>query len=86
MNPKADVGTPDVLDDLEPSKGVRQTVKVLSRTVYCFACVAKERDSREEAVFYCACGSFLCCYHAIAHKCLVTSSMEYNEELLASLA
>ncbi len=75
----------EMLDDLEPSKKVRQSVKVLGRTVFCFACTGKEPSSKETAAFYCGCGSFLCTYHVIIHRCLVTSSMEFDKELLASL-
>ena len=85
---KRDTVTPtasEVLDDLEPSKKVRQSVKVLGRTVFCFACTGKEPSSKETAAFYCGCGSFLCTYHVIIHRCLVTSSMEFDKELLASL-
>jgi hypothetical protein len=85
---KAEEKAPDseeAFDDLEPSKKVRQTVKVLGRTVFCFACTGKEPSSKETAAFYCGCGSFLCTYHVIIHRCLVTSSMEFDKDLLASL-
>jgi hypothetical protein len=85
VKPEKDGKPAEILDDLEPSKKVRQSVKVLGRTVFCFACIGKEPSSKETAAFYCGCGSFLCTYHVIVHKCLVTSSMEFDKELLASL-
>jgi succinate dehydrogenase/fumarate reductase-like Fe-S protein len=72
-------------DDFEPLKNVRQSIKVLARTIYCSKCLAADPSSKETSSFYCPCGSFLCTYHIIGHKCLVTSSMEYDKELLASL-
>jgi hypothetical protein len=72
-------------DDMEPLKKVRQSVKVLARTIYCLKCLSEQPSTKETASFYCPCGSFICTYHAIGHKCLVTSSMEYDKELLASL-
>ncbi len=72
-------------DDLEPLKKVRQNIRVLARTIYCSKCLSADPSSKETASFYCPCGSFLCTYHIIGHKCLVTSSMEYDKELLASL-
>jgi hypothetical protein len=80
----ASVTTPE--DDLEPLKNVKQTVKVLARTIFCSKCVAEQASSREKASFYCPCGSFLCVYHMIGHKCVVTSSLEFDKDLLASLA
>jgi hypothetical protein len=85
VKPEKKINEAEMLDDLEPSKKVRQSVKVLGRTVFCFACTGKEPSSKETAAFYCGCGSFLCTYHVIVHKCLVTSSMEFDKELLASL-
>jgi hypothetical protein len=53
----------------------------------CFVCFAQEPTPKEEAAtFYCACGSLLCTFHMISHKCLVISRMEYDEELMAGLA
>lgn len=72
-------------EDMEPLKKVRQSIRVLARTIYCSKCLAADPASKETAGFYCPCGSFLCTYHIIGHKCLVTSSMEYDKELLGSL-
>ncbi len=72
-------------DDIEPLKKVRQTVKVLARTIYCSKCLSDEPSTKETASFYCPCGVFLCTYHIIGHKCLVTSSLEFDKELVASL-
>ncbi len=72
-------------EDFEALKKV-QTILVIGRTVYCFPCVAKDLKSREIASFYHACGSFLCVEHALVHKCLVSSAMEYSQSLMASLA
>jgi hypothetical protein len=52
----------------------------------CYVCFGQEPPKEESAVFYCACGSLLCTVHMISHKCLVISRMEYDEELIASLA
>jgi hypothetical protein len=73
-------------EDLEPLQRVRQSIKVLARTIYCTKCLSQDQFTKETASFYCPCGSFLCVYHTIGHKCLVTSSMEFDKELLASLA
>ncbi len=79
------VSQADLEDDMEPLKNVRQCIKILARTIYCSKCLSSDPSSKETACFYCPCGSFLCTYHIIGHKCLVTSSMEYDKELLASL-
>jgi len=65
---------------------VRQTLKVIGRTMICFVCFGEPTPKEEEATFYCACGSLLCTFHMISHKCLVISRMEYDEELIAGLA
>jgi len=52
----------------------------------CFVCFGEPTPKEEEATFYCACGSLLCTFHMISHKCLVISRMEYDEELIAGLA
>jgi hypothetical protein len=75
----------DSEDDFEPLKNVRQSIKVLARTIYCSKCLSTDPSSKETASFYCPCGTFVCTYHIITHKCLVTSSMEYDRELLSSL-
>jgi hypothetical protein len=74
--------------ETEPSsKKVRQTLKVIGRTMVCFVCFAQEPTPKsEEATFYCACGSLLCTFHMISHKCLVISRMEFDKELIESLA
>ncbi len=69
----------DTLDQMEHK--TRQQVKIVGRTVFCFRC----EGSKEIASFYCACGSFLCTLHLAEHSCLVSASMEYNEELLEAL-
>lgn len=73
-------------EDLEPLQKVRQSIKVLARTIYCAKCLSADQYTKETASFYCPCGTFLCVYHAIGHRCLVTSSIEFDKELLASLA
>lgn len=74
-------------EDLPSSKKVRQSLKVIGRTMVCFVCFSQEPARKEEpATFYCACGTLLCTFHTISHKCLVISRMEYDEELMASLA
>jgi len=78
--------TKEILDDMEPSKKVRQSVKVIGRTMYCFACYAEDPSPNEVAAFYCACGMFLCTFHLIRHKCQIISRMEYDEEITAGLA
>ena len=82
----ASESTKEILDDLEPSKKVRQSVKVIGRTMYCFACYAEDPSPNEVAAFYCACGMFLCTFHMIRHKCLIISRMEYDKEITAGLA
>jgi hypothetical protein len=67
---------------LEDEPKVRQQVRVIGRTIFCFRC----EGSKEIAGYYCACGSFLCIMHLAEHSCLVSSSMQYNEELLESLS
>jgi hypothetical protein len=69
----------ELFDDMEHP--ARQQLKVVGRTVFCFRC----EGSKEMASFYCACGSFLCTLHLAEHSCLVSASMQYNEELLAAL-
>ena len=51
MKSEKDAKPSEILDDLEPSKKVRQTVKVLGRTVFRFACIGKEPSSKETAAF-----------------------------------
>ncbi|HKW05300.1 MAG TPA: hypothetical protein VJN71_08385 [Nitrososphaerales archaeon] len=70
---------PDSLEEMEPK--VRQQIKIVGRTIFCFRC----DGSKEMASFYCSCGSFLCALHLTEHSCLVSSSMQYNEELLSAL-
>jgi hypothetical protein len=89
----------DSEQDLEPK--IRQRVAIIGRTIECSRCTAEiEIDSldgdgkrkkkkvktvRDVAAIYCACGSFLCAFHAFSHKCIVSSSLEYDKELLAAL-
>jgi hypothetical protein len=73
------------LSELEPLRKVRQSVKILARTIYCSKCLAADQLSKEKAAFYCPCGTFICTYHMIDHRCLVTASINYDEALLASL-
>ncbi len=76
----------EILADLEPAKKVRQSLKVVGRTVYCYACSREDKNSREIASFYCPCGSFVCVNHLLEHTCLLSSSLEYTDDLLASLS
>ncbi|MGI0081093.1 MAG: hypothetical protein ACRECH_15900, partial [Nitrososphaerales archaeon] len=50
-------GAPDIFEEMEPK--VRQQVKIIGRTIFCFRC----EGSKEMASYYCACGSFLCTFH-----------------------
>jgi hypothetical protein len=67
------------LEDMEPK--VRQHVKIVGRSIFCFRC----DGSKELAAYYCGCGSFLCTIHLAEHSCLVSASMQYNDELLQAL-
>ena len=69
----------DNLEEMEPK--VRQQIRIVGRTIFCFRC----DGSKEMASYYCACGSFLCIIHLAEHSCLVSASMQYNEELLRAL-
>ncbi len=69
----------NIFDEMEPK--VRQQVKIVGRTLFCFRC----DGSKEMASYYCACGSFLCTIHLAEHSCLVSASMQYNEELMGAL-
>ncbi len=66
---------------VEPKPKTKQLVKIVGRTVFCFRC----NGSREMASYYCTCGSFLCALHLAGHTCLVSSEMEYHQEVLESL-
>jgi hypothetical protein len=70
----------DIFNEMEPK--VRQQVKIVGRTLFCFRC----EGSKEMASYYCACGSFLCTLHLAEHSCLVSASMQYNEELMSALS
>jgi hypothetical protein len=71
--------TTDLFQEMEPK--TRQQIKIVGRTLFCFRC----EGEKEMASFYCACGSFLCALHLAEHSCLVSASMQYNEELLVAL-
>ena len=71
---------PVLFEELEPR--VRQQIRVVGRSMFCFRC----EGSKELASYYCACGSFLCTLHLAEHSCLVTSSLQYNEEIKQALA
>lgn len=70
----------DIFQDMEPK--IRQQIRIVGRTIFCLRC----EDSREMASYYCACGSFLCALHLAEHNCLVSASLQYNEELLQALS
>jgi hypothetical protein len=70
----------DLFLEMEPK--IRQQIRIVGRSIFCFKC----EGSKELASYYCACGSFLCALHLAMHTCLVSSSMQYNEELLQSLS
>jgi hypothetical protein len=75
--------SPTAADQLELMEHkTRQQIKIVGRTIFCFRC----DGSKEIASFYCACGSFLCTLHLAEHSCLVSASMQYNEELLDALS
>lgn len=80
MNSNTEKATADLFGELEPK--VRQTIRIVGRTIFCFRC----EGSKEMASFYCACGSFLCTLHLAEHSCLVSSSMQYNEELMQAMS
>jgi hypothetical protein len=69
----------ELFRQMEPK--TRQQIKIVGRTLFCFRC----DGSKEMASYYCACGSFLCTLHLAEHSCLVSASMQYNEELLEAL-
>ena len=75
-----EAGEPNLFEELEPK--VRQQIRVVGRTMFCFRC----EGSKEIASYYCPCGSFLCTIHLAEHSCLVSSSMQYNEELRQALS
>ncbi len=83
-----DSGAPDakqrksdsLFDEMEPK--IRQRINVVGRTLFCFRC----EGSKEVAGYYCGCGSFMCALHLAQHSCLVSSSMQYNQELLEALS
>ncbi|MDG6908561.1 MAG: hypothetical protein JRN20_22565, partial [Nitrososphaerota archaeon] len=70
----------DSFDEMEPK--IRQQIRIVGRTIFCFRC----EGSKEMASYYCACGSFLCIMHLAEHSCLVSASMQYNDELLQALS
>lgn len=70
----------DIFEDMEPK--VRQQIRIVGRTIFCFRC----EGSKEIASYYCACGSFLCTLHLAEHTCLVSASLQYNDELLQALS
>ena len=70
----------DLFMEMEPK--IRQQIRIVGRSIFCFKC----EGSKELASYYCACGSFLCALHLAMHTCLVSSSLQYNEELLQSLS
>ena len=76
---KTDPAKNDLFDDMEPK--VRQQLRIVGRTIFCFKC----EGSKEMASYYCACGSFMCALHLAEHSCLVSASMQYNDELLQAL-
>lgn len=70
----------DLFQEMEPK--IRQQVRIVGRTIFCFKC----DGSKEIACYYCACGSFLCTLHLAEHSCLVSASMQYNDELMRALS
>ncbi len=75
-----EAGEQDLFRELEPK--VRQQIRVVGRTIFCLRC----EDSKEIASYYCACGAFMCTLHLAQHSCLVSSSMQYNEELRQAMS
>ncbi len=71
---------PDLFQELEPK--VRQNIRIVGRTIFCFRC----EGSKELASHYCPCGSFLCTFHLAEHSCLISASMQYNEELRQAMS
>ncbi len=71
----------DLFLEIEKPK-IRQQIRIIGRTIFCFKC----EGSKELASYYCACGSFLCALHLAMHTCLVSASMQYNDELLQTLS
>jgi hypothetical protein len=70
----------DLFQEMEPK--IRKQIRIVGRTIFCFRC----DGSKEMASYYCACGSFLCALHIAMHSCLVSASMQYNDELLQALS
>jgi hypothetical protein len=58
---------------------VMQTVKVVSRTIYCIRC------NEEMASYYCPCGAFMCTLDFISHNCTNTLKEMYHRELVNAL-
>lgn len=68
-----------LFDEMEPK--IRQSIRIVGRSIFCFKC----EGSKEIASYYCACGSFLCTLHLAEHSCLVSASLQYNDEVIAAL-
>lgn len=58
---------------------VMQTIKVVSRTIYCARC------NEEMASYYCPCGVFMCTLDFISHNCTNTLKEMYHRELVNAL-
>ena len=58
---------------------VKQTIKVISRTVFCIRC------NEEVAAYYSPCGAFLCTIDFISHNCTNTLKETYYKDLIQSL-
>ena len=75
--PRSRAEPADSFDDFE--RRPSQRLMVLGNTVSCENC------KKELASFYCPCGSFLCAFDVIAHKCHLTLRRTYAEDLLKAL-
>jgi hypothetical protein len=78
ISPKTETDS-KLFDDMEPK--IRQGIRIVGRSIFCFKC----EGSKELASYYCACGSFLCALHLAEHSCLVSASLQYNDEIIAAL-
>ena len=58
---------------------VKQTIKVVSRTVFCVRC------NEEVAAYYCPCGVFLCTIDFVSHNCTNTLKEMYYKDLVQAL-
>jgi hypothetical protein len=56
-----------------------QSLRVIGHTICCRNCL------KELASFYCPCGSFLCAFDMVSHKCLITLRESFSDDLKKAL-